>query len=168
MRNIYRKYPAFFLPALVVLALDYASKAWAVENLARGPKVVVPGFFSLALAFNEGGAWGFLARWDSPARNLFFIAATLAAAAVIVYMAVKAERDAVLEPLSLGLILGGAAGNLIDRLTHGFVVDFILVYYKDFYWPTFNIADSGISVGVMLLIIAALAGGLGRRRAGSS
>ncbi len=156
MRSIPRKYTAFLFPAVLVLAADLATKRWAVDALALGPKEVIRGFFSLSLAFNEGGAWGFLARWDSPARNLFFIGASALAGAVILYMLIKSPGESVDEPAAWGLIYAGAIGNVVDRLCMGKVVDFLLVYYKRFYWPTFNVADSGITVGAILLVLLVL------------
>ena len=104
MRAPPRKYFAFFVPAAAVLAADLVTKTWAVKTLTRGPVEVVRGFFSLALAFNEGGAWGFLARWDSPARNLFFICASVLACAVILYMLLHSPDESVFEPVALGPI----------------------------------------------------------------
>ena len=123
MRAPPRKYFAFFVPAAAVLAADLVTKAWAVKTLTRGPVEVVRGFFSLALAFNEGGAWGFLARWDSPARNLFFICASALACAVILYRLLHSPDESVFEPVALGLIMGGAVGNVVDRASLGRVVN---------------------------------------------
>lgn len=138
--------------AVVVVLLDQLSKAVVVRTLAFGQRrVVIEGLFDLTLVYNKGAAFSFLAgaggwqRW-------FFIGIGAAAAAFILYLLWRhgAQR---LFSFALALILGGAVGNVIDRILHGQVVDFLLAHWRDFYWPAFNVADSAITVGAVLLVV---------------
>ncbi len=136
-----------------ILAADRLTKAlvpWAM-NL-HDSFTVVPGLFSITYVRNTGGAFGILAGWESPLRRAFFIAASFAALALLAYM----YRDAVrasLRPLRLALVAvaSGAVGNLYDRLTTGEVVDFLDAYVGTHHWPAFNVADSAITVGSVVL-----------------
>jgi signal peptidase II len=113
---------------------------------------VVPGFFGLVHVRNTGVAFSLLSNLDSRWVHPFLILATvLAMGAVLAYIAFLPCRGA--APVGLGLILGGAIGNLIDRARLGYVVDFLDLYWGNHHWPTFNVADVGISVGVALLLI---------------
>ncbi len=146
--------------ALVTFLLDQASKFAAMHYLARGPIEVLP-VFNLALAFNTGAAFSFLSNaggW----QNLFFagIAAVVSVGILVVIRRLGANDKQV--AVALWLILGGALGNLIDRLYHGYVIDFIDIHYRAWHWPTFNIADSAITIGAVLLILDSL--GLGFRK----
>lgn len=148
--------------AVVALVLDQASKFAALHFLARAPIEVMP-FFNLALAFNTGAAFSFLndaGGW----QNLFFatIAAVVSVGILVVIRRLGANDKQV--AVALWLILGGALGNLSDRLYHGYVVDFIDVYYRAWHWPTFNIADSAIFIGAVLLILDSLGTSFGKRR----
>jgi len=137
--------------AAVLLVLDQISKWLALGELAAGRAVEVTGFFNLILAFNRGAAFSFLADasgWQGPAFALF---ATVAA--VVISVLLWREPHKRLFCTGLALILGGAIGNLIDRLRFGHVVDFIDLHAWGWHWPTFNLADSGITVGAALLII---------------
>jgi signal peptidase II len=116
---------------------------------------------NLVLVHNTGAAFGFLSSaggW----QNIFFIAIALAASAFILWMSWRLESKDRLLAIALMLVLGGALGNLLDRLIHGYVIDFIDVYYGTWHWPAFNVADSAITVGAALLIADAL--GLGHRQ----
>ncbi len=133
-----------------VLAIDLATKAWASAVLAPGEPVRVTGFFNLVLVHNTGAAFSFLAgaggwqRW-------FFVGVTLAVSAVLLWLLRKDAANRLLA-LAYALVLGGAAGNLWDRLTLGKVVDFIQLHAAGYYWPAFNAADSAITLGVILLL----------------
>jgi signal peptidase II len=116
------------------------------------PRVLVHGFFDLVHVRNTGVAFSLLSNLDHRWVHPFLILATvLAMGAVFAYIAYLPCRGA--APVGLGLILGGAVGNLIDRARLGYVVDFIDLYWRNHHWPTFNVADVGISVGVVLLLI---------------
>jgi len=142
--------PAF--SALLLTAADQASKVWAVRNLPLfEPRDLVPGFLGLVHVRNTGVAFSLLSsldpRWVHP---LLILATVLALAAVIAYLWVLPGKG--IAPFGLGLILGGAIGNLIDRARLGYVVDFIDLHWRAYHWPTFNVADIGITVGVALLV----------------
>jgi signal peptidase II len=148
-----RKFSVPIVSALLLGAADQASKVWAVRNLPLFElRDVVPGFFGLVHVRNTGVAFSLLSnldhRWVHP---LLILATVLAMGAVLAYIAFLPCRGA--APVGLGLILGGAIGNLIDRARHGYVVDFLDLYWRNHHWPTFNVADVGITVGVVLLLI---------------
>jgi signal peptidase II len=136
-----------------VIVLDQVTKFAAVANLAVQDVPIAP-FLSLTLTYNTGAAFGFLNQaggW----QNVFFIGVAAVASVFILYLLYTQAADNLLMALGLALILGGAIGNLIDRLLWGHVVDFILVYYQSWRFPAFNIADSAISIGAVLLILDA-------------
>lgn len=136
----------------VVVVLDLLTKHWIQANIAYGEHVRVTSFFDLVLFHNEGAAFSFLAGAGGWQRFLFSVIA-VAASAVIVYL-LRKHPERKLFCLGLSLVLGGALGNLYDRVTLGYVVDFIFLHYQqEYYWPAFNIADSAISGGVILLLI---------------
>ncbi len=112
---------------------------------------VVPGFFNITHVRNRGAAFGILAGAPEVWRSLFFISVTIAAIAVIGGLIWKTHERLLVTAFSL--IAGGAIGNLIDRVRYGEVVDFIQWYVKSHYWPSFNVADSAISIGVALLVL---------------
>lgn len=143
--------------AAVVLALDQATKAWVLQNLPGAPPLtVIPGFFDLTFSRNTGGVFGFLAGAPSIGRRAFFVGATAIALGVIVVFLRRWGHESRLLTVALSLVAGGAIGNLVDRLRFGSVVDFIDWYWKSHHWYTFNIADSAISTGAVLLIVQTL------------
>ena len=140
----------FWLSA-VVLLLDQGSKLLADARLVFHEPVTVLPFFNLRLAYNTGAAFSFLGNAGGWQRWFFASISVLVIGVLVVWMRrLKPEQ----WPLSLAfaLIIGGALGNLIDRLVYGHVIDFIDVYYKTWHWPTFNIADSAIFLGAALLL----------------
>jgi signal peptidase II len=138
------------LAALVVL-LDRASKLAVLGHFHPGESVPVTGFFNMVLVFNKGAAFSFLASapgWQTP----FF--ATIAVIAVLVVgFLIHRDPGKTLFCVGLALILGGAVGNLWDRLEWGHVVDFLDFHAAGWHWPAFNVADSGITVGAGILIL---------------
>lgn len=137
--------------ALIVLLLDQLSKWSALSNLQMGvPEPVLP-FLNWLLLFNPGAAFSFLAE-GSGWQRWFFTILGLGAAIYIVYLLYKSQSEKMLC-LALSLILGGALGNVLDRIMFGAVVDFIDLHYANWHWPAFNIADSAITIGVILLIL---------------
>ena len=140
----------WLIVSVVVVALDLATKAWVSHALSYGDVVQVTPFFNLILTHNPGAAFSFLAgaggwqRW-------FFSAVAVVISVVLVIMLRRPHRDRVV-PLALSLVLGGAVGNLWDRVTLGHVVDFVQLHAGGYYWPAFNVADSAITIGVALLI----------------
>jgi signal peptidase II len=136
--------------SLAVIIADQGTKALILASFRPGEQWAVTGFFSIVLAFNTGAAFSFLAGGQGWQRWLF-AAIAIAASAVIVWL--LRRGGSVMYRLGLALILGGALGNLWDRLTLGKVVDFLLFHYADWSYPAFNVADSAITVGAALVIL---------------
>ncbi|HET9855047.1 MAG TPA: signal peptidase II [Methylomirabilota bacterium] len=146
------------LTAVVVLVLDLVTKHLVLERLAPGrPVRVIDGIFSLTLVMNPGLAFGMLS--ETPVGWRWLVA--LLSIGALVVLAVVGLRmlptGGRLTPFALGLIFGGAVGNLIDRARFGAVVDFLDFYWRGYHWPAFNVADASISVGVVLLALRMLA-----------
>jgi signal peptidase II len=140
----------YFAIAIIVLLLDQLSKWSALSNLQMGiPEPVLP-FMNWLLLFNPGAAFSFLAQ-GSGWQRWFFTIIGLAASAYIIWLLYKSQSEKLLC-IALSLILGGALGNVLDRVMYGAVVDFIDLYYGNWHWPAFNIADSAICVGAALII----------------
>ena len=139
--------------AAVVVALDQLTKfgASAMLNYAE-PVAIFPGL-NFTLAHNTGAAFSLLSE-ASGWQRWFFAAIALVVSVVITAWLRQIGDGELWLPLALSLILGGAIGNFIDRLNFGYVVDFIQVYYKTWYWPAFNIADSAICVGAVVLVLS--------------
>ncbi len=138
--------------ALLVIVLDQWSKLWASSNLVYRVPEAVTGWFDLMLAHNSGAAFSFLAGAGGWQRWFFAVVAIAVSAGLSVWI-VRMRQGSWWLVLGLGAILGGGLGNLIDRLRFGYVVDFISVHYRDWYFPAFNLADSAITFGVALLIL---------------
>lgn len=138
----------------LVIALDLLTKWLALNQLQLHQQLpIIDGLFSFTLAFNPGAAFSFLASASGWQRWFFTAVAVGVSAMLLVWMA-RLPRSKRLEPIALALILGGALGNLYDRIMHGHVVDFILVHWQQsWFFPAFNIADSAITVGAALLIL---------------
>jgi signal peptidase II len=137
--------------AFAVIVLDQLTKAWIASTFQLGDARMVTPFFDLVRAHNRGAAFSFL-NDASGWQRWFFIGLGVAAAAFIVWM-LKRHGGQRVFGWALALILGGALGNVIDRLLHGHVIDFIQVHWKSHYFPSFNVADSAISIGAALLIL---------------
>ena len=138
---------------LLVVLLDQATKVWAQANFAYAEASPVTPFFYFTLRYNEGAAFSFLAGAGGWQRWIFTLIASVVSVVLLVWMTrLHRQGGKFLEALALALILGGALGNLYDRILLGHVVDFIVLHYRQYEWPAFNIADSGICVGAALLI----------------
>jgi signal peptidase II len=144
----------WYLLALAVLIIDQWTKWLAETNLTfHEPVPVIEPFLNWTLAYNYGAAFSFLADAGGWQKWFFSGLALLMSLFLIGYL-VKAPRKAKLLSIGLALVLGGALGNLIDRLLHGHVIDFIHVHYADvWHYPIFNVADMGICIGVVLIVI---------------
>jgi len=138
-----------------VIILDQASKAWLMSAFRLGESVTVTRFFDLVFVFNRGAAFSFLSS-ASGWQRWFFVALALVISAWILTLMRRHAHER-LQPLALALVLGGALGNVIDRLIHGAVVDFLYFHIDRHYWPAFNVADSAISIGVVLMLWRQLA-----------
>jgi signal peptidase II len=148
---------AFYIIALTITLLDQISKFSVQETLRLGQvSPLIPGFFNLTYVLNPGAAFGFLAGAPAAIRHPLFTAISIFAVLFIVYYRARHGRMRLLPSIALASILGGAAGNLIDRLRFGMVVDFLDFYYGAYHWPAFNIADSAITIGVSLMILEIL------------
>lgn len=135
-----------------LVGLDQASKQLAEALLAPyTPHAVVPGFFNLTLAYNPGAAFSFLAGAGGWQRWFFLALALVVGGVLLRWLLLRPARE-ILWPLAYTLILGGAIGNAVDRALHGHVIDFIQLYYRDWYWPAFNLADSAITIGAALYV----------------
>ena len=144
------KLPVSLALALVILILDLATKYWVESRLALGEHIPVTDFFNLVLAYNKGAAFSFLSN-ESGWQRWFFSAIAAGASLLIVWLLHKHTTNA-LFCVALSLILGGALGNLYDRITLGHVVDFLDFYINNHHWPAFNVADSAICIGAALLV----------------
>lgn len=144
----------YFLIPLVVFALDRLTKV-LVENrfLLYESQSIIPGVFDLTHTRNTGVAFGLFANSDSPwVPYILTLISTTALIAILIYSLRHPVENWKLQ-LGLMLVLGGAAGNLYDRISYGYVIDFIDVFYGTYHWPTFNIADSSITIGIGLLLL---------------
>jgi signal peptidase II len=147
----------WYLVAVLVLVLDLWTKSLASSLLDYGlPRVITP-YFNLTLLHNRGAAFSLLSEAGGWQYWLLAGIALIVSGVLLVWL-YRLPHSARLRGLGLALVLGGAVGNLLDRLRFGHVVDFIQVHYQDLYWPAFNIADSAITVGAALLILEAFRG----------
>ncbi len=147
--------------ALLVLAVDQATKLWAAGTLDYGMPVTVLPFFNLTLVHNTGAAFSFLADAGGWQR-IFFIVVSGVVSLVLAAWLWRLPRDARLLGIALALVLGGALGNLVDRVAYGYVIDFLDFHAAGWHWPAFNVADSAISCGVVLLLADGLFGSRAR------
>ena len=134
----------------LIIVLDQLTKLWVLATLKLGERIEVTSFFNLVLVFNPGAAFSFLSdaggwqRW-------FFVVLAIAVSGWLTFLIRRHAAERLL-PLAAALILGGALGNVIDRIRFGAVADFLDAHAAGWHWPAFNIADSAISVGVALLV----------------
>ena len=143
----------FILVAAVIVFLDQFTKAVIVKNFFLHESMpIIDGLFNIVYVMNPGAAFGFLAGASETFRYIFFIGITVLVIALIIYYLVKSTSQNIIYIISLTLIFGGALGNLIDRIRFGAVVDFLDVYIGTAHWPAFNVADSAITVGAVLMI----------------
>ena len=155
----------WFAGALAIVAADQLTKALVLARFAPGERLEVTGFLNLVLVFNKGAAFSLLAQapgWQTPV----LAAIALAASAILSALIVRNLHKRLLCT-GLALVLGGALGNLVDRLRLGHVVDFVDLHVAGWHWPAFNVADSGITVGAAILILEGFLGHEGRARAAS-
>ncbi|MFD1217987.1 signal peptidase II [Microbulbifer celer] len=146
----------WYLLALAIIVIDIVTKVWAVDQFMYGPALqIIPGLLQFTYAENYGAAFSFLAdaggwqRW-------FFGAVAIGFSAVVIMWIWRLPAVKRWEPTALALILGGALGNLWDRILLGYVRDFISVYYGNWHFPVFNVADMAITVGAAMLVIELL------------
>jgi signal peptidase II len=142
----------FLWLALLTLVLDQYTKGLVVEHIELYQAVQVNSFFNLTHVYNYGAAFSFLhdaGGW----QRWFFTVVAFAVVAMLLWWLKQLSRSQVILPLAFCLIIGGALGNAYDRLVLGHVIDFLVVYYQEWVWPAFNVADSAICLGAVLLIV---------------
>lgn len=145
----------------LVVALDQASKIAVDASMHLYQSIFIIPFFNFTYVRNTGAAFSFLSEAGGWQRWFFAILASLISIVLVVWLS-KLEKHETLMAASLSLILGGAVGNLIDRVAYGYVIDFLDVYYEAWHWPAFNIADSAISIGVFLMLLDSI--GVGKAK----
>ncbi|MEW6513962.1 MAG: signal peptidase II [Pseudomonadota bacterium] len=133
-----------------IIIADFATKAWVLSAFHLHESVAVTSFFNLVLVMNPGASFSFLADAGGWQKWFFIVLALAISAWLVVLMRRHAAES--LMPTALALVLGGALGNVIDRIRFGAVVDFLDFHVAGWHWPAFNVADSAISVGVILLL----------------
>jgi signal peptidase II len=139
------------------VVLDQLTKQLVLATLPlHESRELVPGFLALTHVHNRGAAFGFLSNANLPYQAVLFSALSLVALGAIALYAYKLPPSQRWTQLALALIMGGAVGNLIDRMIRGYVIDFVDVYWRTYHWPAFNVADSCISIGVIMLILELL------------
>jgi signal peptidase II len=141
--------------SVVVIALDQLTKIIATQTLQMHQPVAVFPLFNFTLAHNTGAAFSFLSEAGGWQRWFFTLIAIVVSTVIAVWLK-RLRGDQVWLSVALTLILGGAIGNVWDRMTLGYVIDFLDFYYGDWHWPAFNVADSAITVGAIMLAIDAL------------
>ncbi|MBG7601806.1 MAG: lipoprotein signal peptidase [Gammaproteobacteria bacterium] len=140
--------------SIAVIVIDQLTKLWIDSSMTLHERLpLIEGFFDLTLAYNPGAAFSFLADAGGWQRWFFTILSTVVTIILVVWLKRLPAYEKV-NAVALALIIGGAVGNLIDRIAYGHVIDFLLVYYQQWSWPAFNVADSAISVGVVLMLLA--------------
>ncbi|HXK55431.1 MAG: lipoprotein signal peptidase [Gammaproteobacteria bacterium] len=141
--------------SLLVVILDQISKQLVESNFLVFEVMPVLPYLNLTLVYNEGAAFSFLSDQDGWQR-WFFVLIGLTVSLVLIIWISRLTVSQRLSAVALSLVVGGALGNILDRLLLGHVVDFIDVYYRDWHWPAFNIADSAITLGILLLLVDAV------------
>ncbi|KEI35318.1 signal peptidase II [Allofrancisella frigidaquae] len=143
----------YFGLAIIIIALDLYTKYLANINLNFATPVKVTSFFNLTLLYNHGAAFSFLSNSQTSWQLIMFSSISLIAAVILIYLIIKQPIQGKLNLISFSLILGGALGNFYDRAFRGFVIDFLDFHLGNYHWPAFNIADSAITCGVILIIL---------------
>jgi signal peptidase II len=149
-----KRHLPYLLLAAAVVALDQATKAVLVRSLDLHEYVpLVDGLLSLSHVRNRGAAFGLLSDWDLPYQPVLLAVLGVLALLAIAFYFLRLPATARLPRLALALVLGGAVGNLVDRVRLGYVIDFVHAYWRHYQWPDFNVADSAITVGVTFLVL---------------
>jgi signal peptidase II len=146
-----------WLTSLIVI-LDQITKSWISQTLTLYESVAIFSFFNFTLVHNTGAAFSFLAEAGGWQRWLLTGLALIVSVIIVVWLSRLKTVEHRWLAIALALVLGGAIGNLIDRIIYGYVIDFLDLYYKMWHWPAFNVADSAISIGAVMLLIDAIRG----------
>ncbi len=153
--------------SVAVVVLDQVSKYWIQATLLPYEQITIWPVFNLTLVFNRGAAFSFLSNASGWQRPFFIGLAALVSLVLIVWLTRLNRRERLLAT-GLALVIGGAVGNLIDRIWLGHVVDFLDFHWGDWHWPAFNVADSAITLGVALLLIDGFSGRRSRSEVGNA
>jgi signal peptidase II len=138
--------------SVLVIALDLGTKALATAMLTYAEPVAVMPMFNFTLLHNTGAAFSFLAGADGWQRWFFVALATVVSVVLVIWLK-NLKREETWTAIAIALILGGAIGNVYDRVVHGYVVDFLHVYWQNWHFPAFNIADTAITIGAGMMIL---------------
>lgn len=146
--------PIVFLITVLVIVLDRLTKNWVVAHIRSGYSIdIIPGVFKLTHVLNTGAAFSMMENWRADYVRIGLVSFSLVAALLVFALLWRAGRTLSLTSVALALILGGALGNLYDRIHLHHVVDFLLVIIYHYHWPDFNVADSCIVIGACLLLL---------------
>jgi len=140
----------YFLITSLVLLSDQFTKVLIIKNILDDQFIRVNSYFDLVHFKNQGAAFGFLS--DAGGWQRYFLSIVASIVSIVIIFMIKKHKDEFYTALGLSLILGGALGNLYDRLFLGYVTDFLYFHFQDYYWPAFNISDTAIIIGVGILI----------------
>ena len=152
-----KKYRILLIVFLVVIALDQSTKLMIQQTLPLHKTVeIIPGFFNLIHVRNTGGAFGIFGGEKGPVGSVLFVVASLIAVGILVVLFLRVKEHEKMLTFSLALLLSGAIGNLLDRLSYGEVIDFLDFQVSLYHWPAFNVADSAISIGIGLMALELL------------
>ena len=152
-----KKYWILLIVFLVVIALDQSTKLMIQQTLPLHKTVeIIPGFFNLIHVRNTGGAFGIFGGEKGPVGSVLFVVASLIAVGILVVLFLRVKEHEKTLAFSLALLLSGATGNLLDRLSYGEVIDFLDFHVSLYHWPAFNVADSAISIGIGLMALELL------------
>ena len=154
---------AWLLISVLIVVLDLWSKGLATESLTLYRPVEVTSWLNMTLAHNYGAAFSFLSDAGGWQRWFFTVLASVVTLVLVIWL-LRLPASEKLTATSLCLIIGGAVGNLVDRVNHGYVVDFIDVHARGWHWPAFNVADSAITCGVILLLLDSLLQSISEKR----
>lgn len=150
-----KKYLILSATVVAVVLLDLITKAYIDSHMSLHESVVfIGGFLNITYVRNPGAAFSFLASASPVFRSVFFLAVTVLAIILVLYYIAKSKTEEPFMIFALSLILSGALGNFIDRVRLGEVIDFIDVHLGDYHWPAFNVADSAITVGAFIMLLA--------------
>lgn len=154
--NLLKPKLKYFILAIIIIVADLYTKHLANTTLEFAKPLKITSFFNLTLLYNHGAAFSLLSNDQTSWQMIMFSAISLIAAIVLTYLIIKQPPKDKISLLSFSLILGGALGNFYDRAFQGYVIDFLDFHIGNYHWPSFNIADSAITCGVILLILASL------------
>ncbi|MBK2112284.1 lipoprotein signal peptidase [Francisella tularensis subsp. novicida FSC159] len=154
--NLLRPKLKYFILAILIIAVDLYTKYLANTYLEFAQSVKITSFFNLTLLYNHGAAFSLLSNDQTSWQMIMFSTISLIAAIVLIYLIIKQPITEKINLFSFALILGGALGNFYDRAFQGYVIDFLDFHIGNYHWPSFNIADSAITCGVVILIAASL------------